>query len=194
MSLVATPGDANANSYATVVEYKAYWGARLFNTAPLAAADPVIEQALEWACRLMNSLFRWTGASTDDVQALSWPRTGMLTANGFALASTVIPQQLKDAQCEYAGILLAGDRTADNAALKVIGSESSLTSIKAGSVALTFGANNFSTIEAFDAYVRSLGPAFGYLSKAMPDSVRDMIPPSWYARSALKRGILFGAS
>ena len=193
MVIDTTVGGASANSYASVAEYKAYWQARLYNTAALAASDATIEAALEWATRILDSAFRWTGSAADDVQALNWPRAGMLTPNRFPIATTVIPVQLKNAQCEFAGQLLNSDTTADNAALKILGSETSLTSIKAGSVALTFGGGSFTSLENFDAFVRSLGPDLAYLSKAIPDAVRLLIPPSWYIAATLKRKILFGA-
>lgn len=193
MALDPTVGGASANSYASFAEYTAYWGSRLFNTAPLAATQPTAEMALEWACRLIDSIFRWTGAAVTATQALTWPRSGMASINGFPIDPTTLPAQLKNAQCEFAGILLSGDRTADNPDTKVIGSQLQLTSVRAGSVALTFAGDTFSSLEAFDAFVRSLGADMSYLSKAMPDSVRLQIPPSWYVQATLKRKILFGA-
>lgn len=193
MAIDTTVGSASANSYATVSEYKTYWGSRLFNTAQLAASDGVIEAALEWACRLLDATFRWKGGAVDDVQSLNWPRNGVLSPNGFAIDPTTIPRQLKDAQSEYAGVLLSGDRTADDPSLKIMGSETILSSVKAGPVALTFGGGNFSTLESFDAFVRSLGTDFAYLQKSMPDSVRLLIPPGWYTQASLKRKIIFGA-
>ena len=193
MSINATPGDPNANSYALYAEYQTYWGSRLFNTVPLAATQPTAETSLMWACRLLDSIFRWTGAAVNATQALTWPRNGMLSMNKFPIGPTTIPQQLKNAQCEFAGILLSGDRTTDNPDTKVIGSQLQLTSVRAGSVALTFAGDTFSSLESFDAFVRSLGMDIAYLSKAMPDSVRIQIPPSWYVQATLKRKILFGA-
>lgn len=191
--LITTVGAANANSYASYAEYQAYWGARLFNTAPLAASQAVAESGMLWAERLLDSIFRWRGLAVDGVQALAWPRTGLLTPNGFPINATTIPVQLKNAQCEYAGILLSGDRTADDPNLKVLGSTTGITEIKAGPVLLKFDKNTFSSLEDFDAYVRSLGSDFKYLSAAMPDSVRSLIPGGWIVEAQLKRKILFGA-
>lgn len=190
--LVTTPGAANANSYASWAEYTAYWNLRLFNTAPLAATQANAELGLAWAAALMDALFNWTGTATDNVQAMAWPRVGMFTPNGFALATTVIPQRLKDAQSEYAGILLAGDRTADNPDLKAVGEQVQLTSVRAGSLALTFAGKQFSTLENFDAFVRSINSDLNYLSRAMPDSVRMKLSPSWYKQASLRRPIIFG--
>lgn len=192
-TLIVTPGDPAANSFASYAEYQAYWGNRLFNTVPLAASQAVAEEGLKWACILMSALFSWTGNAVNGTQALPWPRTGMLSPNGFLIDPTTIPQQLKNAQCEYAGGLLSGDPTKSNAALKMMGSEQKITSLKVGPVALSFGGASFSNLESFDAYVRSLGPDFQYLNKAMPDGVRFLIPPSWYVAAQLKRPVMFGA-
>ncbi len=148
-----------------------------------------------WAAQMLDALFKWTGTATDDVQALAWPRTGLLTTNSFPLDPTVIPQRLKDAQSEFAGILLSGttDRTADNPDLKAIGEQTQLTSVKAGSVALSFAGKSFSNLESFDAFIRSLNSDLNYLSKAVPDSVRMKIPPTWYIQANLKRKLIFGA-
>ncbi len=190
-TLIVTPGAADANSWASYTEYQAYWANRLFNTVASGATQPVAETAMKWACLLMSSLFNWTGSAVDDVQALPWPRNGMLSLTGFPIPNTVNPVQLKNAQCEYAGILLSGDRTKDNPALKVMGSETAVSSLKVGPVAFSFNNATFSSLEAFDAYIRSLGADFQYLSKAMPDSVRALLPPSWYVQAQLKRPVLF---
>jgi hypothetical protein len=192
MAIDTTVGGASANSYADFTDYTAYWAQRLFNPVP-TADQPTVETALMWACRLMDSIFRWVGSAVTDTQALTWPRNGMVSINNFPIDPTTIPAQLKNAQCEFAGILLSGDRTEDSPDTKVIGSQLQLTSIRAGSVGLSFGHDQFSTLESFDAFVRSLGADMAYLSKAIPDSVRLQLPPVWYVQAQLKRKILFGA-
>jgi hypothetical protein len=52
------------------------------------------------------------------VQALVFPRSGLLTRNGFTLPSsgaTSIAIDLKNAQCEWAGQIGAADLVSDNA-------------------------------------------------------------------------------
>jgi hypothetical protein len=203
-TLITTPGDALANSYAgyddtdpaSPPNYVDYWTNRPFNTVPLVATQPEAEAAMIWAEMLLDYMFKWTGAAVDETQALAWPRSGMKTPNGFDIPTTgvtSIPTRLKTAQILYAGILLSGDRTLDDASLKVMGSELSLTSLKVGPVSLGWSGGTFTTLESFDAYVRSLGSDFNYLSKAMPDAVRQMIPPSWYVQTSLKRKAVFAA-
>jgi hypothetical protein len=152
MALVATPGAANANSYLTLAEAETYFATRLTITEWEKAADQ--DALLIMATRVIDALLspfkqyvactdrcgahyrirpQWTGAPTDAVQALAWPRTGMFNRNGFAIASNVIPQALKDATAELAGQLAKADRTLDNdVAIQGI------TSVRAGSVAITF--------------------------------------------------------
>jgi hypothetical protein len=193
-ALDPTVGGASANTYATRTEYNAYWGDRLYNTGALAATDDTKDMALLWAARLLTACFKWRGVATDDVQVLPWPRTGLLTATGKALASNVNPVQLKNAQCEWAGILITGgDRTADKPNTKVIGSEQAVTSMTAGPVSISYEGSQMSTLEEFDAFIRSISSDFAYLSRSVPDSVRQLLVPGWYREATLKRKLVFGA-
>jgi hypothetical protein len=98
---------------------------------------------------------QWTGAPTSATQRLAWPRTGMFDRNGNAIGSTIIPQELKDAESELAGQLAITDTTLDNAT--IVGG---VTSVRAGSVAVSFKEN-------IDAHV-------------LPDAVLALMPQSWF--------------
>lgn len=191
MALVTTPGAANANSYATEAEFTAYRSNRLpAVTSVLAATSPQIEAAMIVAARNLDSYFDWTGSAVDDVQALTWPQSGQLTRNGFAIptsgASSIQPD-LKNAQCEWAYQLLAGASfVGDDEAAKA-----NLSSIKAGSVALSFQSFDPSSVEAIDWYVRKLGSEFAYIQA--PGEVRRLLVPSWFEQPSVKRPIIFGA-
>lgn len=190
MSLITTPGAANADSYATLAEATAYNAGRTFSSDWTDNDSPDQEAALKQAARMLDSSFRWTGAAVDDVQALTWPRSGMLTRNGFAIptaGSTSIPQALKDAQSEFARQLLVADRTADNEAQK-----QGISSVKAGPVTVAFKASeSSSTVALRDADVARMGPDFDYLSAMIPDAVRNLIPPSWYTRGTITPAFFF---
>lgn len=189
MSLVATPGAADANSYATLAEFNAYMATRVPALTWFATAtDPQKEATLIMGARFLDALFTWTGTAVDAVQDMSWPRNGMLTRNGFAILNTVIPQALKDAQCEFAAQIGAGDRFSDDAAAK-----SNLSSVKAGSVAVTFQTVDTSTSESVDMIIRRMSSELAYVSKAVPDAVRQLLVASWFEQPSILRPIMFGA-
>lgn len=77
-----------------------------------------------------------------------------VTVAGTVGRMTIIPQALKDAQSELAGQLLISDTTLDNSV-----SVQGLTSVKAGSVALTFKEN--------------------IAAHVLPDAVMNLLPPGW---------------
>jgi hypothetical protein len=79
----------------------------------------------------------------------------MYDANGNAIADTVIPADLKDAVAELAGALGTSDSTVDNDVIV-----QGITSIKAGSVALSFK----------DMIAQHV----------MPEMVWNLLVPSWY--------------
>lgn len=192
MALITTPGASNADSYATLVEANAYVTDRRVPTVTwwTSATDPQKEAALRSAAVLLDRIFDWTGAAVDSVQARAWPRTGMLTRNGFAIptsGASSIQIDLKDAQTEFALQLGAGDRMSDNDALK-----QGITSVKAGSVAVTFGTAgmNVSDPQALDAQLRLMGSELAYLSKIVPDVVRLLLVPSWYTEHTITRPMI----
>lgn len=180
--IVSTPAAANANSYEEVSEADAYFEARV-------ALDPAWEDAeskealLVQGTRLLDAMFRgsrilvtpqggiapyylvrrrWTGVPSTTTQRLAWPRIGMLDQNGNAIGTNIIPQDLKDALSELAGQLGLGDRTLDND-VAVQG----ITSVRAGSVAVTFR----------DGYIDM---------RFLPQAVIDLIPPSWYTEEQIE--------
>src|SRR5687768_3971384 len=154
-TIIATVGAANVNSFETEAEANAYFASRLPLSPPWVVSGALNATALIHATRILSAMAvprkilrqscgaickphyvttrYWTGAPTTSTQALPWPRTGMFDRLGRAIPDDVIPQELKDAESEFAGQLLKSDRTLDN----VVGVQG-ITSIRAGSVALTF--------------------------------------------------------
>jgi hypothetical protein len=191
LTLVETPGAANANTYATLAEANAYNDSRLHVDDWTTATDEQKKAGLIDAARLIDASFVWTGTAADGVQSLTWPRTGMLTRNGFPIAATVIPQQLKDAQSELARQLVSADRTSDNDADKL-----GIAEVKAGPVDVTFRNKSTSgeTIEERDANIIEAGPGFWWKSRAMPDAVVMLLVPSWFIRDLITRPLVFKAS
>lgn len=169
----ATVGGAGANSYETLAEANVYFDERIPINPPWVASGK--EAYLITATRLIDScmspvktLIRgadgvayyrvsrtWTGQPATVTQRLAWPRIGMFDANGNAIDPAVIPRALKDAESEFAGQLLKGDRSLDNDVIV-----QGLTSVKAGSVALTFKDQ--------------------IMPQVMPDAVLNMMPDSWF--------------
>lgn len=177
VTLVATPGAEDANTYPTVDEFRAYWETRspapswLANLA--SVTDETIAPFLVQGTRAVDNSFKWTGAATDpDVQALCWPRTGMQNRNGGTIADDVNPRQLKEAVCEWAGQAGAKDLSADNEAAK-----QGIAGIKAGSVSVTFQPRT-NNKEAQESDIVRQGSDFFYLG--VPDEVRRLLVSSWY--------------
>lgn len=174
LTLIATPGASNANSFLTLAEAVAYYEGRL-EVPEWEDADSQ-EALLVMATRLLVASYSplrklvrvsppgqsyylirptWTGAPTTTTQRLPWPRSGMYDRNGVAIADTVVPQDLKEATAELAGHLAKGDRSFDNDA-----AVQGISSVKAGSVSVSFR-------DGADA------------TKLIPDVVFDLLVPSW---------------
>jgi hypothetical protein len=189
MAIDTTVGGANANSWASVAEFKAYRDVRVpANATVNVASDATIEAALQATCRSINADFEWTGAAVDNVQALTWPRSGMLSRNGFAIATTVNPKELKDAQSEFAFQLIAGGNFADDDAA----AKANVLGVKAGSVSVQFQQTFSNTTEAVDLAQRKLTSEFAYLY-AVPGEVRRILVPSWYNENTAQRPVMFAA-
>ena len=189
MALDATVGGATSNTYATLAEFNAYAATRVpafswFTTA----SDATKEAALQEACRLLDACFDWTGSAVDNVQVLTWPRQGMLTRNNFAIPTTVNPQELKNAQCELALQLGAGDLMSENQALR-----DGIASIRAGSVGISFQPTYTNSRDAVDMAIMRLTSEFLYVSKAIPQAVRMLLVPSWFNQPTIIRPMLFTA-
>lgn len=189
MALVVTPGAADANSFATLAEFTAYQATRV-PALPwlLTATDPQKEAVMIMAARLLGTCFNWRGVAVDDVQALVFPRSGLLTRNGFTLPSSgaaSIAIDLKNAQCEWAGQVGATDLISDNTA-----AAQNVLAVKAGSVGVTFQAVNTSTTESVDMILRRMTSEFAYLSSEVPGEVRRLLVPSWYKQPSILRRTL----
>jgi hypothetical protein len=174
-TIYSAPGGVNSNSYETLAEANTYFDERMALATPWVASGDVAIRSLLMATRglevFANSMrmlvpaqggiaayYRtpphWTGTPATATQRLSWPRIGMFDRNGNSIASDVIPQDLKDAQSEFAGQFLATDFTLNNDVII-----QGLTSVRAGSVALAFKDQIF--------------------KQTVPDAVWSLLVPGW---------------
>jgi hypothetical protein len=167
MALVldATAGGPSANSYATVAEGTSYHEGRLHSSAWTDASATDKAAALVWATRLLDGTFAWAGWPDTSSQALQWPRSGIVARNPFVVVPEgVVPQEIKNATAELARLLITSDRASDSD-LEVQG----ITSVRAGSVALTFS-----------------GSAS---RRVVPSALYDLIPSHWYTASSARSGV-----
>ncbi len=100
------------NSYVSVADADTYFTERLGATAWTGATTGNKTAALLQACRTLERL-RYIGSHPGSTQSLSWPREGATDPRGYGIASTVVPQAMKDAQCEEALALLQMAEDAD---------------------------------------------------------------------------------
>lgn len=116
MAIDATVGGAASNSYVTLAEATAYFAGREPSVAwdDAAAADQ--EDGLLTATRRIeqerfhgHTVLPLTGTSSGPTQALSFPRYGVLSREGWTYLHTVIPEGIKRAQLEATYAILSGD-------------------------------------------------------------------------------------
>lgn len=148
LTLDATIGGTNANSYSTQTQADDYHNGRLFATAWSGAVTGVKDAALVWATRLLDTHFDWQGGKFTLEQALRWPRFGALDRDGELIDSAELPTSLVNAVAELARLLILGDRSIEK------GTEG-LEKLKVDIIELTF--------DKFDR------------TKTIPDEVYQMI-------------------
>lgn len=154
-TIVATPGAANATSYATIQQGDDYFSAHPYpDTWEDASADEKC-RALVTATRMLDSWYDWFGTASTLTQALLWPRRGVKRPGiseyevpgavgsewnepSFAtlIPSDEIPRQIREATIELAAALLASNRTADSDV-----ETQGIDSLTAGPVSLKFRAS-----------------------------------------------------
>jgi len=171
MALDTTVGGANANSYATLLEFNTYLDNHPYGAEVKAKAELTKEQCLLLATTCLDGDPRaWTGAAATSTQGLTWPRTGMKNRNGYDIAQDVNPVPLKNAQCEYARQLAVADRTKDNSIIN-----KGIKRVKASSVEIEFSELSTENSELVARSVRELNA----LMAMMPDAVKLILVPSW---------------
>lgn len=112
MPLNATVGDISANSYVTIEEANAYFADR--SNASSWSTSTQQEQLLITMSRLIDWQLKFKGVKTSELQAMQFPRTGIVLPDGYAVANNVIPVELKQAVFELALLSLDTDRTSDD--------------------------------------------------------------------------------
>lgn len=111
-----------------------YMGAQISSagTAWRAATEDEQNRALVSATRLINRQ-TWQGTRDDQYYPLAFPRSGLLDADGAAVDSSIVPQQVIDACCELAASLLDGSTVQDQST-----TENNTQSLSAGSVSISY--------------------------------------------------------
>jgi hypothetical protein len=100
-------GKPDSDSYVTVAEARAYAAARgITLSSDDAAVEALLVQAMDY---LEAQRARYQGSKTKPgVQALQWPRTGVVIDCQYNLPDNIIPTELKSAQKQAALEVFAG--------------------------------------------------------------------------------------
>jgi len=110
LTIIETPGAANANSFVSAARMTAYCEGRL-NATIWTGAVAQLPALVEATRDLSSGIDDWLGVRTSATQALSWPRTGCPDPNdpnGGDFATDEIPTAIEDATCELALQYLKG--------------------------------------------------------------------------------------
>jgi len=155
VTIDATVAGTDSNSYVTKAEASAiggYHDGHLYSSIWTIATSDNKNKSLVMAARLLDQWVDWKGYRATEEQALRWPRYDVQDLDGYTFDSDIIPQFLKDANAEFARLLLASDTTA-------IPDTQGFKSLKLGDLALEIDSQDR------DAY------------GAIPDSVLVILEP-----------------
>lgn len=98
-------GKTNANSYVSTAYALDYFADR-GNTSWSQMTQEKQETALIKATDYINSAFKWNGKKMTQEQALEFPRTKLVDANGYKVEG--VPVSLQQAVCECADLVANG--------------------------------------------------------------------------------------
>jgi hypothetical protein len=132
LTLVATAGASNANTYVTLADADTYHESHYYASTWTAASDANQNIALVWATRLLDATYDWVGTIASDTQSLRWPRAAAYDRDGRLLANDEIPTELEYATAELARLLLASDRTAPES------TDLAMRRVKAGTIEVEY--------------------------------------------------------
>lgn len=100
MTLIATPGAANADSFITLSFFKAYADAKGYDYSAFDDTDE-IEPAIRRGTSYLSDGFTWGGARVAGRgQALAFPRSGLLDGENWAVDHNTIPPEVERATAE----------------------------------------------------------------------------------------------
>ena len=107
-------GKADAESYCSVADASTYHTNRGNTAWASLASDTVREQLLRKATDYIEQMYSqsWQGERVDNIQALSWPRSGVVY-DGVSVSNSIIPQSLINATAEMALRAAAGELEED---------------------------------------------------------------------------------
>ncbi len=112
MTLNATIGSSDSNSYVTQAEANAYFLDRIHASAWEDFENK--DQVLITCSQMLDWYIKWKGFRASTTQSLLWPRVGVIRRDSTEIDSDIIPSEVKIAVYELALSSLDADRTEDN--------------------------------------------------------------------------------
>jgi hypothetical protein len=138
VTIDATVGGEDSNSYVTLAESETYFEYRPFSTDWLALTDDEKSQYLIYATLLIDNMLLPYGTIASDTQKLNFPREDLYDCNGRELDSDIIPDEIKYSQMEQAIYLYtSGDITSEPSILS-----KGIKSAKVGDLSVTLDSLN----------------------------------------------------
>lgn len=94
-------GLAAADAFVSVAYADAYHSAR--GNSTWTGTDAVKEAAIVRATFYLSNSYRWQGYKVNQrAQALAWPRTGVMDADGYSVPDDEVPDEIEQACAEIA--------------------------------------------------------------------------------------------
>src|SRR4051812_6658942 len=105
LAIDATVGGANANSYCSLVEARAFYETQPYMTDDASGGkiddDTTLTQYLVFATRLLGEHMVYEGVVSTATQKLFFPRYGIEKPNGYAYDQSVVPDEVKNAEAAW---------------------------------------------------------------------------------------------
>lgn len=172
MTIDATVGGPNSNSYITVEEADDYFSTSYVRPTWSATDVSNKEVVLIESTRLLDTLVKWNGYLKSDSQALKWPRTYVPSTdplyNSFEsdlysyVSDSIIPKDVKNAVCELAYSLLSNNGFQS--------SENDLSKVKIGPIAVDF--SDTVKTNGLPILVRNMISKLGYYNNTSSNSIQ----------------------
>ena len=105
------------DTYISLTDANAYFNNGL-HAVDWANGGSKCEPALRMAAKAVDRENYLASIATTS-QTMAWPRSGVVDSEGREIPNTVVPQAIKDAQCELAYYYLTNDPTEDDATRNV---------------------------------------------------------------------------